>query len=183
MPHIHTRAGQHDQTVSAYILRQDGDEIYVMLHMHKKLQKLLPVGGHVELDETPWSAMAHELTEESGYSVEELEVLQPSLRVEKLDKVVLHPQPFVIQTHELTPEHYHTDLGYIFLAETHPRGRVADGESEDIRWFTRDGIERIGSGDIYRNTKQLCLEIFDKFFIEWQGMSASEFQTGPPVTD
>ena len=53
MGHIHTEAGQIDQTVTAYVLRREGDEVYIMLHQHKKIQKLLPVGGHVELDETP----------------------------------------------------------------------------------------------------------------------------------
>lgn len=183
MPHIHTEAGQHDQTVSAYIVRRDGDEVYIMLHMHRKLHKLLPVGGHVELNETPWSAMAHELTEESGYSVDELALLQPKIRIEKLDKVVLHPQPFVVQTHDVTPGHYHTDLGYIFVAETHPRGRVADGESEDIRWFTRDGIERLSEQEIYHDTKQMCLEIFDKFFVEWQLVAAAEFSTSSSTID
>ncbi|QHN43246.1 NUDIX domain-containing protein [Candidatus Mycosynbacter amalyticus] len=175
MGHIHDKPGQIDQTVSAYVLRRDGDEVYIMLHNHKKLHKLLPVGGHVELDETPWSAMAHELTEESGYSVEELKILQPVVRIEKLDKVALHPQPFVVQTHNVVPGHYHTDMGYIFIAETHPRGRVADGESEDIRWFTRDGIVRIAEDDIWRDTRQMCLEIFDKFLANWQPLPATDF--------
>lgn len=175
MGHIHTEPGQIDQTVSAYVLRRDGDEVYIMLHSHKKLHKLLPVGGHVELDETPWSAMAHELTEESGYSIEELTILQPVVRIEKLDKVVLHPQPFVVQTHSVVPGHYHTDMGYIFVAETHPRRRVADGESEDIRWFTRDGIVRLGGDEIWHDTRQICLAIFDQFFESWQPRPAADF--------
>lgn len=71
MPHIHTKPGQYDHTVTAYIVRTDGDDPKVLLHMHRKLGMLLPPGGHVELDETPWAAMAHELTEESGYTLDE----------------------------------------------------------------------------------------------------------------
>jgi len=64
MAHIHTAPNQHDHTVTAYIIRIDKDEPRALLHMHKKLNVLLPVGGHIELDETPWAAMAHELEEE-----------------------------------------------------------------------------------------------------------------------
>lgn len=180
MGHIHDAPGQVDQTVSAYVLRRDGDEVYIMLHKHKKLGVLLPVGGHVELDETPWGAMAHELLEESGYSLDELEILQPEVRVATLAKVVLHPQPFVIQTHDVGPGHYHTDMGYIFVAQTHPRGRVGDGESEDIRWFTRDGVDRLGNDEIYTDTRQICLEIFDKFATSWEPVASSQFATTMP---
>lgn len=180
MGHIHDIPGQVDQTVSAYILRRDGDEVYIMLHKHKKLGKLLPVGGHVELNETPWGAMSHELVEESGYLLKDLAILQPKVRVASLTKVVLHPQPFVVQTHDVGPGHYHTDMGYIFIAETHPRGRIGDGESEDIRWYTRDGIERLASDDVYDDTRRMCLEIFDKFLTEWHPVDTSTFATNLP---
>ncbi len=32
----------------------------------------MQVGGHIELDETPWQAVEHELREESGYTLAEL---------------------------------------------------------------------------------------------------------------
>lgn len=179
MGHIHDTPGQIDQTVSAYVLRRDGDDVYVMLHKHKKLGALLPVGGHVELTETPWGAMAHELAEESGYALAELEILQPAVRVAALDHVVVHPQPFVVQTHEVTLGHYHTDMGYIFVAQTHPRGNIAEGESDDIRWYTRDGIASLGD-DIWHDTRQMCLAIFDQFIDEWQPVAANSFAIDLP---
>lgn len=175
MGHIHTEAGQIDQTVTAYVLRRDGDEVYIMLHQHKKLHKLLPVGGHVELDETPWEAMAHELTEESGYTLDELEVLQPSPRISQLNKVTLHPQPLVVQTHDISPEHRHTDQAYLFIAETMPHGERAEGESDDIRWLTREGVERLRNDEIYDNTRQICLAVFDSFLTDWQPVSTADF--------
>lgn len=181
MGHIHDKPGQVDQTVTAYIVRRDGDEIYVMLHRHKKLGKLLPVGGHIELDETPWSAMAHELTEESGYLLDELDVLQPSLRIKSLKGVVVHPQPVVVQTHTITPKHFHTDMSYLFVAEAHPRGKRAAGESDDIRWLTRDGIERLSDDEIYDNTRQTCLAILDQFLNKWQPVPAKAFMANLPT--
>ena len=66
MAHIHTQPGQHDHTASAYIIRTDLDTPRIMLHLHRKIGKYLQFGGHVELNETPWQAVVHELREESG---------------------------------------------------------------------------------------------------------------------
>ena len=61
MAHIHTLSGQHDFTVSVYIVRQFDDiDWRIALHVHKKHNSLLPFGGHIELDETPWQAVARE---------------------------------------------------------------------------------------------------------------------------
>lgn len=183
MGHIHTEAGQIDQTVTAYILRRDGDDVYVMLHMHKTRKMLLPVGGHIELNETPWAAISHELQEESGYTLEDLQVFQPTTRVIALDGAVVHPQPFMVHTHDITSEHFHTDTSYLFLAQTEPRGPVSEGESGDIRWFTRDGIERLPSDKIFDSTRQACVAIFDLFLGEWQPVVASEFSLLVRATD
>lgn len=175
MGHIHTSAGQVDQTVTAYVVRRDGDDTYVMLHMHKTLKTLLPVGGHIELNETPWAAIGHELQEESGYSLGDLQILQPAQRIMMLDGAVVHPQPFVVNTHAVAPEHFHTDASYLLLAQTEPRGERAEGESEDIRWLTRDGIERMGSDKLLASTRQICLAIFDVFLGEWQPVETDVF--------
>ena len=67
MPHIHTAPNQHDMTVSAYIILRDGEDLKCLVHLHKKVGKLMQIGGHIELDETPWQSVVHELFEESGY--------------------------------------------------------------------------------------------------------------------
>ena len=36
MSHIHTKPGEHECTVGAYIVRLDGDEPRALLHLHKK---------------------------------------------------------------------------------------------------------------------------------------------------
>lgn len=69
MPHIHTEPGQHDLTVSAYIVRMDLPEPAIILHKHRKLNKWLQFGGHVEPHENPWQAVQREIREESGYEL------------------------------------------------------------------------------------------------------------------
>ena len=136
MPHIHTEVGQHDHTVTAYIVRDDFETPRLLLHMHKKLGVLLAIGGHIELSETPWAAMAHEIEEEAGYTMDDLDVLQPKVRIGTYSDVVVHPQPLVMNTHDITADHFHSDTSYAFVAHGEPTGELGDGESADLRWLT-----------------------------------------------
>lgn len=175
MPHIHDQPGQYDHTITAYIVRTDGDEPRVLLHMHRKLHKLLPVGGHIEIDETPWQAAAHEIAEESGYDLDQLTVLQPRERIRELQGVLLHPQPIVANTHNITGEHAHSDAGYALVAQSEPNGQPDEGESADIRWLTRAELHDLTSDEIWYNTIQTCEFIFDIALPNWEQVPASEF--------
>jgi 8-oxo-dGTP diphosphatase len=179
MPHIHTQPNQHDHTVSAYIVRTDGDKPQILLHMHKKLGMLLPVGGHIELEETPWLAIAHELEEEAGYEIKDLAIMQPHLRIKQagFEHIIVHPQPFLMNTHHVVNEHYHSDTGYLFLASGDPSKQLADGESNDLRWLTRQEIDELAKEDVWQSTRLTCLGIFDSFINEWQSIPAAEFRT------
>jgi 8-oxo-dGTP pyrophosphatase MutT (NUDIX family) len=163
MPHIHTEPGQHDHTVSAYILRYDGEfgedlsNLRLLLHMHKKLGVLLHPGGHVELHENPWAALTHEILEETGYDMDQLILVQPNMpMVTKLSgpSAILHPLPFYSNTHDAnTPElgkggHRHTDTTYIFLTGELPRHPLGEDESQDLRWLTLSDIENLPNNEI-----------------------------------
>lgn len=175
MVHIHTQPGQYDHTVTAYIVRMDGPEPRVLLHMHRKLHMLLPVGGHIELDETPWQAMAHEIQEESGYALSDLELLQPKTRITRLDRVVLHPYPVVQNTHEITDDHSHSDTAYAFVTRSE-NGELADiSESADIRWLTRTELDALDPSVIYQNTKQVYQFILDTCLEEWEAVSTATY--------
>jgi len=136
MPHIHTEPNQHDVTVSAWIFRDHGNHVEVFVHMHRKMQKYMEVGGHMELDETPWQAIAHELVEETGYSLDELELYQPSYMPTDLTNVIVHPVPTLVLTYQPVPGHYHTDMSYVFYAKSEPLDVPNSGESQDLRWMT-----------------------------------------------
>ncbi len=131
--------------------------------MHKKLHRLLAVGGHVELDETPWQGILHEIREESGYESEQLSVLQPVDRIKQLESVVLHPQPLQLQTHRVSADldHYHTDFSYVFVTNEKPLTLPGEGESQDIRWFSLLDLDRFRSDitpDIFQIAR-FCLTI------------------------
>ena len=141
MPHIHTEPGQHDITVSAYIVRTDEEEPLCLVHMHRKIGKLMQIGGHIELTETPWQSLAHELVEESGYSLDELQVVQHTAdRVMEVASIN-HPTPFCVNTHSVGNGHFHSDLCYGFVANAPAKNAPAEGESADIRWLTISEME------------------------------------------
>lgn len=181
MPHIHTAPGQIDHTVTAYIVRVDGDEPRALLHMHKKLGKLLPVGGHIELDETPWAAVAHEIEEEAGYRLEDLQVQQPHQRLINIPGVVVHPSPVFMNTHPSTADHYHSDTAYLFVARSGPMQALGDGESMDLRWLNRDELQRLDGALIWENTKLVYEACFDYFLHEWTAVDAVRYATRTSV--
>ncbi len=175
MPHLHTEPGQHDLTVGAYIFRTDFDQPKLLMHMHKKLNKWLQFGGHVELDETPWQAIAHEIEEESGYQLSQLQLLQPEERMRKISLANLHPQPFAVNTHPFNDEHYHTVLEYVFTTTEDPQGVVEEDESQELRLFTREEIKALPDAEMYPGSRDICLYLFDTILPSWQPVDPLDY--------
>lgn len=175
MPHIHTDPGQHDHTVSIYIVRTDFNEPKIMLHLHRKANLYAQFGGHVELDETPWQAATHELREEAGYDLSQLMLLQPANRLKRVGNATVHPQPVVHATmgYITDKHHFHTDSTYALIAETPPPHAPHDGESTDIQAFSRDEI--ISHPQIDDITRDIAMYILDTAIHEWRPLSAATF--------
>jgi 8-oxo-dGTP diphosphatase len=184
MPHIHTESNQYDFTVTMYIVRVDRDMPMALLHQHKKHNIYLPVGGHVETNETPWKAVFHELREESGYDLDQMKVLQPPSRIQRLDGVIQHPYPVSMNSHVITEDHFHTDISYALVASSDPRHKIDSGESEDVRWFSRKDIEKIEKGMIFENTRQVYMFILDEALNTWEAIPTDNFsynEKTPPL--
>ncbi len=142
MPHIHTEPGQHDMTVSAWILLDEGGATKCLVHFHRKIETLMQIGGHLELNQTPWQALAAEILEESGYTLNELKLLQPIAEFGDGGPAVTHPIPFNVNTHLVNNEHYHTDLCYGFVAAQKPKLSVHKDESNDLRWMSVEELRQ-----------------------------------------
>ena len=176
MGHIHTEPGQHDYTVGAYIVRLDGDTPKALLHLHKKMNMLLPIGGHIELIETPWQAIFREIKEESGFDIDQLKVLQPKSRITSLSDIIVHPQPVIVSDQDVSKEHFHTDLGYAFVVRSDPRGNADKGESCDLRWLTKAELDRLMVADIFPNTREIYDFIFSECLSGWDEISPDQFE-------
>lgn len=173
MGHIHTGEGEHDLTASAFIVRTDFDEPKLMLHLHKKLGVYLQFGGHVEVHEDPWQAITHELLEEAGYEMSQLQLLQPAERLKSLTDATLHPQPVNINTHAIGDNHYHTDIEYAFIADKEPNHKVEAHEKTEIRMFSRAEIASMDASLLWPDTKIICLYILDTCVPNWERVITS----------
>lgn len=137
MPHIHTEPGQHDLTVSAFIVNKNNE---ILLHKHKKYDRYLQPGGHVELDEDPWTAVLREIKEETGINPDDLQVYVPSMPMIEESftmPTVFSPHPIATNTHPVGEDgHYHTDISYAFyMPPSTQMGEVGEGESTEFIWF------------------------------------------------
>ncbi len=162
MPHIHTNPNQHDMTVSAWIIRRVNDEWLCMVHFHKKIEKYMQIGGHIELDETPWQSVAHEIIEESGYNLIQLNIAQHSLAQPDASLYIIHPSPFTMNTHNVDDGHYHSDLCYGFIADSLPLNKPSNGESSVVRWMNLEDMKK--SSELEETLKDVYL--IYKYFVE-----------------
>lgn len=176
MGHIHTKSGQYDFTVSAFIVRTDYKEPKIMLHRHKRFAKYMQFGGHVELDESPWQALIHEIKEEVGYEINQLKILQPQGAITKLEGAVVHPLPVVINSHAYpgNSDHYHTDLTFAFVTDQEPKLKPADGESRDIKILSLKEVKSL-KNEVISNVAATAEEVITDTLNNWQIVEVSEF--------
>ncbi len=180
MPHIHTSPGQHDMTISAYIVRYIDDEWHCLVHMHKKFGKLLQVGGHIELHETPWAALIHEIREESGYDQDQVAVLQIHPVTDHTSSSV-HPIPINFNTHKVGDDHYHSDLGYACIVEDDPRHEILPPESPDLRWLTFAELQQAqDSGEMLTDVVDVYGLILDTVLPSASRIPAIDFTINDP---
>lgn len=176
MPHIHTEPGQHDLTATAFIVRTDEDQPRILVHPHRKLEILLPVGGHVELNENPWGAIIHEMNEESGYDISQVSVLQPVDRINQMTGTKAHPVPLFLQTHDFKAGmgHYHTDVGFAFVTDEPPRSQPESGESIELIWLTRDEL-LARKDEMPADIVEIYLFCLDVALPNWERVSPDTF--------
>ena len=99
-------------------------------------------GGHVEINENPWDALVHEIFEETGYEMNQLQVLQPyGLPTVDINDAhtVQHPIPFIVDTHLMetnVKNHNHINLSYLFYTDQLPKHEVTGDESTIFKRLT-----------------------------------------------
>ena len=129
MPHIHEKI---DFTVAIFVVHEEK----ILLIHHRKLDKWLPLGGHVELDEDPEQAALREAKEESGFEVELLGDRPPTTGPDTRALIA----PRFLDIHRISDTHEH--IGMIYWARP-KRGALALAEAEhhDIRWCSAGELD------------------------------------------
>lgn len=156
----------------------------VLVHMHRKFKKLMQCGGHIELNETPWASIAHELREETGYTLEELSVLQPTNRPVIVETAIVHPVPLSMNTHRVNQDHLHSDLVYGFVATAPAKGTPSEGESDDLRWISIDEMrEEVHRGNALADVFSIYETIINEYLESFEWIAASRFSTEDPTVN
>ncbi len=131
MPHLHEKI---DFTVAIFIVH-DGR---ILLIHHRKLNKWLPIGGHIELDEDPEMAALREAKEESGLDVELIGERPPT--TEPGTRALITPR--FLDIHRINETHEH--IGMIYWARPKTGAvTLAVEEHHDIRWCTAEELESL----------------------------------------
>ena len=131
MPHLHEKI---DFTVAIFVVH----DARVLVILHRKLGKWLPLGGHIELDEDPEIAALREAKEESGLDVELIGERPPT--TEPGTRALIAPR--FLDIHRISDTHEH--IGMIYWARP-VRGDVtlATEEHHDIRWCSAADLDQL----------------------------------------
>lgn len=134
-----------DFTVAVFVVHEGR----VLLHFHKKLNRWLPPGGHIEPNELPDEAAVREVLEETGVRC----TLTGGTRMQyddpSLPKQLVTPAG--IQLEQIGPEHQHIDLIYFATGSpAEPR--------EQVGWFALNELEPLALTDEVLTWCQLAVE-------------------------
>jgi 8-oxo-dGTP pyrophosphatase MutT (NUDIX family) len=137
MSHLHEKI---DFTVAIFVVH---DEKILLIH-HRQLDKWLPLGGHIELDEDPEQAALREAKEESGLEVELLGERPPTTGPGTRALIA----PRFLDIHRINDTHQH--IGMMYWARPRRGGgapaanpKLATAEHHDIRWCTANELDTL----------------------------------------
>lgn len=133
--------------VTVYILNPNNGKFLFL--MHKKLNKWLSPGGHIDENENPEIAALREVKEETGLDVK--------LIGERLPDVSDLIRPFGIQLNVIKPnEHEHLDLIYLAVPLFNTKEILNKEEAKDIAWFDLEQIVA-SNFDTFEKNKKWCV--------------------------
>jgi len=131
VPHIHEKI---DFTVAVFVVRHG----QVLLIHHRQLNKWLPLGGHIELDEDPEMAALREVGEESGLEVELMGERPPT--TEPGTRALIARR--VLDIHRINDTHEH--IGLIYWARPlNGTVTLASAEHHHIKWCSVQELEQL----------------------------------------
>ena len=132
------------------------EETKVLLIFHKKLNKWLIPGGHVNKNESPDEAVLREIKEEVGLTPRFVGNFNDKL---KLNSEKQRPIPYCI-LEELIPQHKdkreHIHIDFIYILQSDKQDKIVNNEIHEINWVSKSEISDL---DTFDSIKQICNNI------------------------
>ena len=149
MAHIHE---QIDFVVNVFITYNNK----VLLIHHRKLDLWLPVGGHMEVNETPDDALIREIKEEVGIDAQILNVSKIPLDGNIKRNLAI---PIYSNVHNVGD---HDHCCFFYVCKSSSNKVVSNDEIKNYRWFSKEELnEKIIPKDV-RSIALLCFEFMEK---------------------
>lgn len=140
-----------DFTVAVFLVHND----HLILHIHQKLQRWLPPGGHIEPHELPDDAAIREVFEETGVAIELVGSRAPLADYPGQPRQLVRPEGIQLET--IGPDHEHIDLVYF----ARPQGLALDAPLPTlvpgVRWVAASELSSLDLTDEIREWSALAL--------------------------
>lgn len=135
--------------VTVYIFDRETNK-FVFLK-HKKLNKWLPAGGHIEENENPIDAARREVFEETGLS--NINFISADINTNSISNLLINP--FGIQLNKIKENHEHLDLIYLATIDKREDLILNSEESDGIQEYSLEEILD-SDFDTFDNPREWC---------------------------
>ena len=141
-----------------------------LLLWHKRLQRWMPPGGHVDPNETPQETAARECKEETGLDVEIVGDAQEDLFTGNRHEGQMLKKPIAMLLENIPEcperdESAHQHMDFLFLARPLDEAQelvLATEEGDDMRWFTHAEVSALDEeSEIFGNVKMYILSVLN----------------------
>ena len=136
-------------TASVITIKKAANGLSVLLIYHKKFQKWMIPGGHIENFENPCEAAIREVKEETGIDInlisfKHIDEISPIDSERLLPPEYLYQQ--IIPSNKKESEHIHLDMTYIAVP-TSGKLKLNEAETKDVKWVNIKDIYQLNMFD------------------------------------
>lgn len=158
MSSMKVRQGEKHFTASVWITTNKKLKKILLLH-HKKLNRWLQPGGHIEPFENPVDAAIREVKEETGLDIS---FLSKGIQVIDSEGTFLPRPEFIMEqtipAHGKQPLHYHLDINYVVeIPEQEIKHNLK--ETLNLGWFTKEAALKL---PIHQDTKLIIKKLLER---------------------
>ena len=142
-------------TVTVYIVTKIAGVKKVLLHKHKKLNRWLPIGGHIEYGETPIDAVKREAKEEANldlFLINKSKLIKTNFVTEITLPISILEEN--IPAYKSVKAHKHLDL--IYVGGVKKIGKIK--MKEEYGWFSLKDLNKLKVGKEVRGLAKKALK-------------------------